>query len=160
MLARSTVLLVVLCAACMQCINAFVNSVQLCVCLSRHRPAAVLLMSTRTGPQIGEGLSEKTLDDLWRRPKKELLKIGKGGVTESHVRSLRELIRAHTIVKVKLNTESATFENCLALAEALLETGNEKSGARLLGLRLSTRLVLLGESSFVDSLPKDERAVQ
>jgi RNA-binding protein YhbY len=159
MLARSTVLLVVLCAACMQCINAFVSSFQPHL-NHQSRPAAVLLMSTRTGPQIGEGLSEKTLDDLWRRPKKELLKIGKGGVTESHVRSLRELLRAHTIVRVKLNTESATFENCLALAEALLETGNEKSGARLLGLRLSTRLVLLGESSFVDSLPKDERAVQ
>ena len=108
--------------------------------------------------QVGAGLSEKVLEELWRKPKKELLRVGKGGVTESHVRSLKELMAAHSVVRVKLNTQSATYDDCLELASALVETGAENSGARVLGVRPNSRLVLMGDAAFIETLPQSTGA--
>lgn len=40
--------------------------------------------------------------ELWRRVKKQLISVGKGGVKASHIRSLHSLVAAHTLVKVKV----------------------------------------------------------
>ncbi|CAM9756966.1 unnamed protein product [Discosporangium mesarthrocarpum] len=51
----------------------------------------------------GHALSTKTVEELWRKPRKHLISIGKGGVKPSHCRSLEELVGAHALVKVKVN---------------------------------------------------------
>lgn len=45
------------------------------------------------------------LETAWRYVKKPLLSIGAKGATFSHGNSLRQLLEAHTIVKVKVNTK-------------------------------------------------------
>ncbi|KAG5175380.1 hypothetical protein JKP88DRAFT_228902 [Tribonema minus] len=104
---------------------------------------------------LSHGLSEATIEELWRKPKKELLKIGQGGVTASHVRSLTDLVQHHTIVRVKVNTKGASYEDCLALGQALVSGEGEERGLRLVGVRPSTRLLLVGEAAFIDRLPKE-----
>jgi hypothetical protein len=41
----------------------------------------------------------------WRYAKKPLLRIGVKGATMTHGNSLRQLLEAHTVVKVKVNTQ-------------------------------------------------------
>ncbi|CAN0400709.1 unnamed protein product [Pylaiella littoralis] len=55
-------------------------------------------------------LSDKAIEDMWMRVKKQLFSVGKGGVKPSHVRSLNTLIAAHTLVKVKINIPNADLE--------------------------------------------------
>ena len=47
------------------------------------------------------------LDTVWRSQKKSLLRLGRSGVNPSHQNSLAELIRAHHVVRVKVNDDSA-----------------------------------------------------
>lgn len=44
------------------------------------------------------------LELAWRYAKKPLLRIGSKGATLTHGNSLRQLLEAHTVVKVKINT--------------------------------------------------------
>jgi len=50
------------------------------------------------------GLSEREGRVMWDSVQKPLLRVGKVGVQKSHMQSLRELVRAHLLVKVQLNT--------------------------------------------------------
>eukprot|EP00903_Cladosiphon_okamuranus_P015958 g14740.t1 len=68
-------------------------------------------------------LTENTVEELWRRVKKQLISVGKGGVKPSHIRSLNSLIAAHTLVKVKVNIPNAN------LAEVGLELAGKGAGA-------------------------------
>ncbi|CAN0405608.1 unnamed protein product, partial [Laminaria digitata] len=62
--------------------------------------------------------------ELWTRPRKHLMSVGKAGVKPSHVRSLNALVEAHTLVKVKINIPGAD------LGEVGLQLcGTEGSGA-------------------------------
>lgn len=47
----------------------------------------------------------KPIEKAWRYAKKPLLSIGAKGATFSHGNSLRQLLEAHTVVKVKVNTQ-------------------------------------------------------
>jgi RNA-binding protein YhbY len=44
------------------------------------------------------------MERAWRHVKKPLLSIGAKGATQTHGNSLRQLLDAHTAVKVKVNT--------------------------------------------------------
>jgi hypothetical protein len=45
------------------------------------------------------------IEKAWRYAKKPLLSIGAKGATFAHGNSLRQLLEAHTVVKVKVNTK-------------------------------------------------------
>lgn len=123
---------------------------------SHHRIISVLLVSTSAA---GDNFSNtenidgdesttspsKGMEKAWRYAKKSLLSIGAKGATASHGNSLRQLLQDHTIVKVKISTQSyvdlqAAFEHLRELAVA--------SGApfdvELLQSRESEKIILLG----------------
>jgi RNA-binding protein YhbY len=51
------------------------------------------------------------IEKAWRHVKKPLLSIGAKGATFAHGNSLRQLLEAHTVVKVKVNTKQ--FGKCI-----------------------------------------------
>ncbi|KAF8068345.1 anamorsin-like protein [Scenedesmus sp. PABB004] len=89
--------------------------------------------------------SEPQLAALWDSVSRALLKLGRTGVTETHARSLGELLTAHKLVKVQLNgardEPAAVADAAAALAAA--------SGAALLRVKGSTML-------FADAASSDE----
>lgn len=48
--------------------------------------------------------NRSNLEKTWRYVKRPLLRIGGKGITLTHGNSLRELLQAHTVVKVKVNS--------------------------------------------------------
>ncbi len=74
-----------------------------------------------------------------------LLSIGARGVTDKHANSLSDLLRAHTLVKVKFNGNP---EDTTSQAEQLASTG----AAQLLQLKGKTALYAAGRSQY-SSLP-------
>ncbi|CAM9891931.1 unnamed protein product [Scytosiphon promiscuus] len=86
-----------------------------------NRPRRIILAAGAMGEEGGEvapaaadmqgvDLTDKTVEELWMRVKKQLLSVGKGGIKPSHVRSLNSLVEAHTLVKVKINIPNADLE--------------------------------------------------
>jgi RNA-binding protein YhbY len=67
----------------------------------------------------------KGVEKAWRYAKRPLISVGAKGATFSHGNSLRQLLEAHTVVKVKVNTQKfgsleAAFEQ---LRELAVESG-------------------------------------
>lgn len=55
---------------------------------------------------------------MWDSVTRALLRLGKAGATESHARSLSELLRAHKLVKVQINgPNGAALQTGAALSE-------------------------------------------
>ena len=56
-------------------------------------------------------------EKVWRYVKKPLLSIGSKGATLTHGNSLRQLLEAHTVVKVKVNTKKfdGTYNVCVCV---------------------------------------------
>jgi RNA-binding protein YhbY len=108
------------------------------------------------------------MERAWRHVKKPLLSIGGKGATLSHGNSLRQLLDAHTVVKIKINTKQ--FENSLQVAfEALkrlaMEAGSddiellqvrEKENVILVGAQGTRALIEAGK--FPPAKPVDESA--
>jgi RNA-binding protein YhbY len=67
------------------------------------------------------------MEKAWRHAKKPLLRIGARGAALSHGNSLRQLLLAHTAVKVKVNTQR--FDGDLRAAFRHLKGLAEESGA-------------------------------
>lgn len=65
----------------------------------------LLLHGTADNWDVSDAPPEN-LEKAWRYAKKPLLSIGGKGATEKHGNSLRQLLEAHTVVKVKVNTQS------------------------------------------------------
>eukprot|EP00891_Asterochloris_glomerata_P004824 jgi/Astpho2/4824/Aster-x1261 len=65
-------------------------------------------------------LSVSTMRLLWDSVEKPLLRIGRSGIQGSHTSSLRELVQAHSLVKVQLNQQHEVAVAAVAqqLAEA------------------------------------------
>jgi RNA-binding protein YhbY len=55
-------------------------------------------------PWTNPSYSSDDINNLWKE-NEPLLSIGKGGVTDSHANSLKDLIMHHLVVKVKLSTD-------------------------------------------------------
>jgi len=54
-------------------------------------------------PLVDPTTFEENMERAWRHAKKPLLRIGKHGAGETHGNALKELLAAHTVVKVKVN---------------------------------------------------------
>lgn len=76
--------------------------------------------------------SEEEQKQLWDSVSRALLKLGKSGLSETHVNSLKELLNAHKMVKVQLNgarddaevaAAAADMSERLAGAGAVLQVG-------------------------------------
>eukprot|EP00197_Chlamydomonas_leiostraca_P004484 CAMPEP_0202861422 /NCGR_PEP_ID=MMETSP1391-20130828/2831_1 /ASSEMBLY_ACC=CAM_ASM_000867 /TAXON_ID=1034604 /ORGANISM="Chlamydomonas leiostraca, Strain SAG 11-49" /LENGTH=262 /DNA_ID=CAMNT_0049540813 /DNA_START=156 /DNA_END=941 /DNA_ORIENTATION=- len=66
-----------------------------------ERPAAPEATASAAAKKMK--LTSDQLSQLWSACSRALMKLGKGGAQESHIRSLGELVGAHTLVKVQLN---------------------------------------------------------
>lgn len=59
---------------------------------------------------------------LWNSVARSLLRLGKSGMQPSHTNSLKELLAAHTLVKVQVNS-ARTPNDMAAVANQLVQTG-------------------------------------
>jgi RNA-binding protein YhbY len=89
----------------------------------------------RCNPQLLLTFNE--VEKLWVGVDRTLLSIGSRGVTDKHANSLSDLLRAHTLVKVKFNGNP---EDTTSQAEQLASSG----AAQLLQLKGKTALYAAG----------------
>lgn len=68
------------------------------------RNIAISLHSSGTTDAV-ESL-HPSIEKVWRYVKKPLLRVGSKGASKSHGNSLKELLQAHTAVKVKINVKN------------------------------------------------------
>ena len=84
-------------------------------------------------------------EKAWRYVKKPLLRIGGKGVADSHGNSLRELLQAHTCVKVKVNTDKmGSMEEAYDIIREVTEKGG-KIKCELIQCRESEKVILIGK---------------
>jgi RNA-binding protein YhbY len=104
-------------------------------------PSPRTATTTTATPHISD-----PMERAWRHSKKPLLRVGAKGATLSHGNSLRQLLQAHTAVKVKVNTQPfrgdlrEAFERIRALAE---ESG-APSGIECVQLRERDGVIMFG----------------
>jgi RNA-binding protein YhbY len=96
------------------------------------------------------------MEKAWRYAKKPLLSIGSKGATLSHGNSLRQLLEAHVVVKVKVNTRK--FDGSLRSAFEHLRQLAEESGAtpgmELVQARNAEKIILLGLPGTVEQIER------
>ncbi|CAB9497266.1 expressed unknown protein [Seminavis robusta] len=86
-----------------------------------------------------------SLEKAWRHAKKPLMSIGGKGATLSHGNSLRQLLEAHTVVKVKVNTKQfGTLEKAFEDIRSLAEESGAPEGIELLRIRDREKVILFG----------------
>ncbi len=56
-----------------------------------------------TSDDIPESSNNVNMESVWRFIKKPLLRLGSKGISPSHGNSLRELLKSHRVIKVKVN---------------------------------------------------------
>jgi RNA-binding protein YhbY len=121
-------------------------------------PAASLVDSTPSRTATTQTHISDPMERAWRHSKKPLLRVGAKGATLSHGNSLRQLLQAHTAVKVKVNTQPfrgdlhEAFERIRALAE---ESGappgiecvqlRERDGVIMFGMPGTSERIASGE---------------
>jgi hypothetical protein len=109
-----------------------------------------------------DALPRKDSDDMeqtWRYIKKPLLRIGKNGATQAHGNSLRQLLDAHTAVKVKINHDGP-FDRSLTNAFEVLRDYAVQAGSpsdlELLQIRPSEKTILFGLPGTADKIRRKE----
>lgn len=82
-----------------------------------------------SSPIRAAATDDDKVEKAWRHVKKPLLRIGGKGVSKTHGNSLRQLLKDHTAVKVKINTDkygacvrstSCTFCLCRCCSSRLI----------------------------------------
>lgn len=100
--------------------------------------------------------SDDKVEKAWRFIKKPLLRVGGKGLADSHGNSLRELLLAHTCVKVKVNTDKlGTMEEAF---ESLREV-TEKNGVikcELIQCRNIEKTILIGKEGALEMIMRGE----
>mmetsp|Transcript_33767 Transcript_33767/g.49428 ORF Transcript_33767/g.49428 Transcript_33767/m.49428 type:complete len:185 (-) Transcript_33767:198-752(-) len=86
---------------------------------------------------------------LWKLQKKALLRIGGKGVKNSHINSLRELLDAHSVVKVKMNDYRSEIK---VAAMELLGEGEDFGEI----LDIKGNHILFASREFMDELNQQE----
>ena len=105
-----------------------------------------------------EGLEQDSalrggIDKAWKHVKKPLLRIGGKGVSDSHGNSLKELLNAHTVVKVKINsTKLGSFEDVFEALKAAVEKKGDMKDVELLHIRKSENTLLLGKGGTMENI--------
>jgi RNA-binding protein YhbY len=101
--------------------------------------------------------ADSSLERAWKYVKKPLLRIGAQGISRSHGNSLRELLMAHTLVKVKIN--SVTLGSMQQVFDTLKDEA-EMSGAakemELIMSRESAKIILIGLAGSLERIQKGE----
>jgi len=97
------------------------------------------------------------VDKAWKHIKKPMLRIGGKGVTETHGNSLRELLNAHTAVKVKINTHKlGSLEAAFDEIKGLAEKSGEIEGIELIHIRNSDNMIMFGKEGTMDMIRSGE----
>mmetsp|Transcript_2922 Transcript_2922/g.4418 ORF Transcript_2922/g.4418 Transcript_2922/m.4418 type:complete len:169 (+) Transcript_2922:23-529(+) len=109
-------------------------------------PTIASSTSTTTALLLSSDINEVPgVDAAWRHVKKPMLRIGAKGASESHGNSLRELLNAHTVVKVKINTTKlGTLEEVFDTIKALAEKSGKIEGIELVHIRKSDNIIMFG----------------
>jgi RNA-binding protein YhbY len=98
------------------------------------------------------------MEKAWRYAKKPLLSIGAKGATPSHGNSLRQLLEAHQVVKIKVNTKQ--FSNSLNIAFETLSALAKQAGMadelELLHVRTSENIILVGAKGMREKIESNE----
>eukprot|EP00547_Thalassionema_nitzschioides_P005293 CAMPEP_0194218818 /NCGR_PEP_ID=MMETSP0156-20130528/24577_1 /TAXON_ID=33649 /ORGANISM="Thalassionema nitzschioides, Strain L26-B" /LENGTH=161 /DNA_ID=CAMNT_0038948291 /DNA_START=53 /DNA_END=535 /DNA_ORIENTATION=+ len=127
----------------------FILLLQFCLCAngfhlivgSKRSVATVRHLSE--APDILES-SHPNIEKAWRYVKKPLLRLGSKGASKSHGNSLKELLQAHTAVKVKINAKKVDYdESFAALVKLALEAGAPE-GIECLQYRDIEKTILFG----------------
>jgi len=119
------------------------------------------LFSTTTTEEKKENEEDdsttKNMEAAWRWIRKPLLSIGGKGAKTSHGNSLRQLLDAHTCVKVKVNSQNiGTLEEVFeTLKELAVETGASKD-VELLQIRQSENMIMFGQPGTLNLIQKGE----
>ena len=112
---------------------------------------------TRNNGQGGLSTDSPGIDAAWRYIKKPLLRIGGKGVSESHGRSLCELLNAHSAVKVKVNTKKlGSLEDAFAVIKELAEKPGKIKGIELIHIRNSDNIIMFGKEGTLDMIRAGE----
>ncbi len=82
---------------------------------------------------LGGPFSEAQRELLWNSVTRSLLRLGRAGATESHCRSLKEMLAAHKLVKVQINGP-------LAGADDVVRQLSDGAGGKLVLAKGSTLL--------------------
>ncbi|GAX73800.1 hypothetical protein CEUSTIGMA_g1251.t1 [Chlamydomonas eustigma] len=83
---------------------------------------------------------EKEEQLLWDAVSRPLLKVGSSGALDTHIRSMRELLTAHKLVKVQLNNDPKHAHSVARMFE-------EECNAKLVAIRGKTILMAEGATS-------------
>mmetsp|Transcript_5185 Transcript_5185/g.6038 ORF Transcript_5185/g.6038 Transcript_5185/m.6038 type:complete len:173 (-) Transcript_5185:216-734(-) len=120
------------------CVNGFL--------LAKSNPDVSAIYSFFNNKASTEEVVKKELSNLekaWRYVDKPLISVGSKGITTKHGNSLRELLRAHTIVKVKFSSAEEFDENFKTLARYANDAG-APDGIEYLHSKKSSRIILFG----------------
>jgi len=97
------------------------------------------------------------VEKAWKYVKKPLLRVGAQGVAASHGNSLRELLNAHTIVKVKVNSISiGSLEQVFYILKDQAEKAGATHGIELLLSKASANTILIGQPGSLERINKGE----
>jgi RNA-binding protein YhbY len=102
--------------------------------------------------------AENRIEKVWRHVKKPLLSIGAKGATLSHGNSLRELLLAHTAVKVKVNTQSfdGDLHSAFRHLKGLAEESGAPQGIECIQARVSDSVILFGMPGTTERIQSGE----
>jgi RNA-binding protein YhbY len=104
--------------------------------------------STSAGQEQKSAASPSTnnMERAWRYARKPLLSIGAQGAKLSHGNSLRQLLDAHTVVKVKVNTQttSSNLETAFEILRDLAVESGASPDLECLQCRKSERILFIG----------------
>lgn len=84
------------------------------------------------------------MERTWRSVKKPMVRIGSKGTALSHGNSLRELLNAHTVVKVKVNNSRIPLEETFAVLKEFAVQSGASQEIELIQARDKEKIILVG----------------
>ena len=97
------------------------------------------------------------IDKAWRHVSKPLLRIGSKGLAPSHARSLDELMKAHTCVKIKINTRKfGSLVEVFGSIQELVQQNTSTKAIELIHVRNSDNVIMVGPEGALDMIRAGE----
>lgn len=84
------------------------------------------------------------MERTWRSVKKPMVRIGSKGTALSHGNSLRELLNAHTVVKVKVNNSRIPLEETFAVLKEFAVQSGASQEIEMIQARDKEKIILVG----------------
>ena len=132
-------------------IGLFAVSVSSFTVYPRQTRATASRMSTSDDKLETDASTNPNIESAWRFAKKPLLRIGGKGISKTHCNSLIELLNAHTVVKVKFNTQKfGSLEDAFEAMKKLAEETGEMKEIELIQFRNSDNVVMFGKPGAMD----------